>query len=152
MLRKLILTACLTLAAGCTAPSGVTTSADGLVVRAGTSFGMCLGYCTTELTIAADEIRFVESSRDPAAHPERTRRAAIQPGEWEEIVSLARPSLLEGLEEVYGCPDCADGGAEWIEVEQDGVRRRVTFEYGSTVERIQPLIEKARAMRERFPR
>ena len=152
MLRKVILTACLTLTAACTAPSGAMSLVDGLVVRAGTSFGMCLGYCTTELTVTPEEILFVERSRNPAEHPERTRRAALGAGEWEEIVSLAGRAPLEGLQEVYGCPDCADGGADWIEVERDGVRRRVTFEHGSTVERIQPLIEKARELRERFPR
>ena len=152
MLRNLIFAACLGFAAACTGPADTAELLADTRIRAGTAFGMCLGYCMTELRVAPDEVLFVESSRDPAKYPDRVRRAALQPGEWEEIVALARPSQLEGLKEVYGCPDCADGGAEWIEVESGGTRRRVTFEYGSRVEPIQPLIDKARALRQRFPR
>ena len=149
MLRKLLLVASLALFPGCLSPAETLTS-EGLVLRSGTSFGMCLGYCTTELTVTPDEIRLVERSRDPAL-PERTRRLPLDGEEWEAILSEAGSAPLEGLPEVFGCPDCADGGAEWIEVERDGERRRVTFEHGATVEPIQPLIEKARELRERFP-
>jgi hypothetical protein len=153
MLRKLMLAALVPLAAACTAtPSTTSETLEGVVVRAGTSFGMCMGYCTTELRIAPDEVLFIESGRDPAANPERTRRAALRPGERDDLLPLAGPALSGGLQEVYGCPDCADGGAEWVEVERAGERRRVTFEYGSTVGPIQPLIAKTRELRERFPR
>ena len=149
MFRKLILAASLALLPACVSPSD-TLTAEGLVLRSGTSFGMCMGYCVTELTVTQDELRFVEASREPVR--ERTRRAALAPGEWEEILALANPSALEALPEVIGCPDCADGGAEWVEVEHEGRKRRVTFQYGSTVEGIQPLVDKARELRERFPR
>ena len=151
MLCKLILTVCLFTAAACIDPLG-TESAEGLVVRAGTSFGMCIGYCQTELSITADEIVYTESSREPGQYPTRTRRMAITPAEWADISSLGQPSDFDGLEEVYGCPDCADGGAEWIEVEQDGTRRRVTFEYGASIGRIQRLIDRIRELRAQFPR
>jgi hypothetical protein len=150
MVRKLLLVASLALLPGCVSPAE-TLSADGVVLRAGTSFGMCLGYCVTELTVTPDEVRLVESSRSPS-QADRTRRLPLAQGEWEAIAALAKPSTLDGLPEVIGCPDCADGGAEWIEVERDGEKRRVTFEYGSTVQGIQPLVEKARELRERFPR
>ena len=150
MFRKLFLALALALLPACLSPSE-TLTAEGLVLRSGTSFGMCMGYCVTELTVTSDELRLVETSRDPA-QAERVRRAALAPGEWEEILALANAESLEGLAEVLGCPDCADGGAEWIEVEHQGEKRRVTFEYGSEVEPIQPLVDKARELRDRFPR
>ena len=150
MLRKLLIVLSLAALPACASPID-TFSPEGLVLCAGTSFGMCLGYCVAELTVTPDELLFVETSRDPA-QPERTRRAALAPGEWEEILTLVDPSDLEALPEVIGCPDCADGGAEWVEVEHEGGKRRVTFEYGATVERIQPLVARARELRERFPR
>ena len=150
MLRMLLLAGLLALLPACASPADTLTE-EGLVLRSGTSFGMCGGYCSSELTVTPDEILFVETSRDPE-RPPRTRRLPMDQAEWEEILAAARASSLEGLPEVIGCPDCADGGAEWIEVEHEGVKRRVTFEYGSAHEPIQPIVEKARELRERFPR
>jgi hypothetical protein len=45
-----------------------------------------------------------------------------------------------------GCPDCADGGAEWLEI--DG--KRVTLEFRSDLEPIRPLLQQVRALRARF--
>ena len=34
------------------------------------------------------------------------------------------------LPETIGCPDCADGRAEWLEIElMNGEKHKVTFEY-----------------------
>jgi hypothetical protein len=49
-----------------------------------------------------------------------------------------------------GCPDCADGGAEWIQVDWIDESKRVTFENGRMVEGIEKLIEKLRQMREEY--
>jgi hypothetical protein len=46
---------------------------------------------------------------------------------------------------VIGCPDCADGGGEWIEVSVAGESHRVTFDNGANIEAIQPLIELMRS-------
>ena len=54
------------------------------------------------------------------------------------------------LDDRIGCPDCADGGAEWIEIDSmDGVKR-VTFENGQTVNGIEPLVEKLRQLRNQY--
>ena len=71
--------------------------------------------------------------------------------EWSEIETLLEADGLEGLNEVYGCPDCADGGAEWIEIDEGGSPRRVTFEFGGTVPRAEAHIVKVREIRSRFP-
>ena len=47
-------------------------------------------------------------------------------------------------DDVIGCPDCTDGGAEWIEVIQNGQSKKITFEYGDTLETINPLINMLR--------
>jgi hypothetical protein len=33
------------------------------------------------------------------------------------------------MDTVIGCPDCADGGAEWLELGFEKEVKRVTFEY-----------------------
>ena len=35
------------------------------------------------------------------------------------------------MQETIGCPDCADGGAEWLELGFEDLVKRVTFEYGN---------------------
>ena len=58
--------------------------------------------------------------------------------------------LLLEFADVIGCPDCADGGGEWVEVMFDDTVKRITFEYGDTLEPIQNLIDQMRIIRERF--
>jgi hypothetical protein len=53
------------------------------------------------------------------------------------------------LEGVHGCPDCADGGAEWIQVETADPMR-VTFEYGVDLDGIEDLQAEIRELRGRF--
>ena len=64
------------------------------------------------------------------------------------MVDVAAITRLEG---VHGCPDCADGGAEWIEIDTGSGPIRVTFEFGDTLPGIGPLQAEIRALRERFP-
>jgi hypothetical protein len=96
-------------------------------IKYGTSFGFCVGYCWKQLTINGDEIQFEKMSReeDEPVNCERD----IDCSDW---VPLSQNFDLENffaLEEVIGCPDCADGGAEWIEIQSNRSKHKVTFEY-----------------------
>jgi hypothetical protein len=64
---------------------------------------------------------------------------------------LVDTAAIHALEGVHGCPDCADGGAEWIQIEgADSVR--VTFEYGAELGGIEELQREIRELRARFER
>lgn len=145
LLLLLLLAAC-----GRGTPALTASGEADLVIRSGTSFGMCIGYCYTELTVSGTEATLTRTSREPERSP-ITHRLALRPSEWESLVALADSGALAGLQEVYGCPDCADGGAEWVEVQHDGQTRRVTFEHGATVPGIERLIARLRELRGRFP-
>lgn len=54
------------------------------------------------------------------------------------------------LDSIYGCPDCADGGAEWIEIQDDQQIKKVTFEYGDTLAPIENLMLELRDLREAY--
>ena len=152
-MKPILLLLALLLGAACSGADTPSAALRGepLVIRAGTSFGMCLGYCATEMRIDGREIVFTRTgTRDAAAHPPQTERVRISETEWAELMALADARAFAGLREVYGCPDCADGGAEWVEVERGGQARRVTFEYGAQVPEIQPLVEKLRQIRARL--
>jgi hypothetical protein len=57
---------------------------------------------------------------------------------------------LEALPAVLGCPDCADAGAESLEVVATEWRKDVLFDYGAAVPALQPLLDKVRIVRRRL--
>ena len=48
--------------------------------------------------------------------------------------------LFKKLNEIVGCPDCADGGAEWIEIIKGDSKHKVTFECGKAPKEIDSLV------------
>ncbi len=56
--------------------------------------------------------------------------------------------IFQSLDDRIGCPDCADGGAEWVQIDWNNGNKRVTFENRQTVKGIEKLIEKLREMRQ----
>ena len=45
------------------------------------------------------------------------------------------------MDEIIGCPDCADGGAEWIEITSGETSHKVTFEYNKSPDVFKSYIE-----------
>ena len=124
-----------------TAPRSVT------IVRTGTSFGECAGWCFQDVEIRGIFATFLLRQWTPGQAEYRgTSRLTLD--EWRSLVRALDMEALAALPDVLGCPDCADGGAEWIEVEHEGTGKRVTFEFGSQIPPIQSLLDAARALRE----
>jgi hypothetical protein len=119
-------------------------------ITSGTSFGMCAGYCLTELRIDSGSIELTEESWRTEL-PARTRTLPLERAAWEGLQALVDTDVFRELAGVHGCPDCADGGAEWIEI---GTAEpvRITFEYGSELDGIAELQEVIRELRSRFDR
>lgn len=119
-------------------------------VKSGQSFGMCIGKCYNELIVENNSVTLKQIERkdrggDPQTieHRDDTRLGQIKT----DLNNFSKKKFLK-LDEVYGCPDCADGGAEWLEVRfTDGTSRKVTFNYGSTVEGFEKIISSLRAHR-----
>jgi hypothetical protein len=121
-----------------------------LEITGGTSFGMCAGYCVTELRIDSVSATFVERSQ-ALDQPDRSRTLPLTRSEWERFQALVDTAAARSLQGVHGCPDCADGGAEWIQIEtEDPIR--ITYEYGAELDGIQSLQAQIRELRDRFPR
>jgi hypothetical protein len=119
---------------------------DQIVVRGGTSFGECIGYCVTELRADAYEARLTRSGWASSV-PIQTVALAMNREEWSAIVSSIDLIAFASLREIHGCPDCADGGAEWVELTTAGFSKRVTFEYGTELPEIARLLENIRKLR-----
>ncbi|MBT3179394.1 MAG: hypothetical protein HOL10_00880 [Candidatus Marinimicrobia bacterium] len=70
--------------------------------------------------------------------------------EWNSLlVSINMDSILS-LPNIIGCPDCADGGAEWIEIITADTLKSVIFEYWDTIDPINNTIEILREMDREF--
>lgn len=114
-----------------------------------TSFGMCVGYCKTRLEISPGKAVLV---REPGGRGEPTlpverKEESLSPQEWDEIAQLAGAAKIDGLPDVIGCPDCADGGAESLTIVGPGRNKTITFDHGANVEAAGPLLERVRALR-----
>lgn len=121
-----------------------------LEITSGTSFGMCAGYCVTELRIVSGSIELTEESWRMEL-PARTRTLPLERRTWERLRALADAAGFRELVGVHGCPDCADGGAEWIEI-GTAEPLRITFEYGAELDGIEELQKVIRELRSRFDR
>ena len=51
---------------------------------------------------------------------------------------------------MVGCPDCADGGAEWISFKLDGKMKEVTYEYGKAPDALKDLVLKLKEIKDGF--
>ena len=117
-----------------------------------TSFGMCVGYCSTRLELSEAGAVLTRSSRGGrggASLPDQRFAAPLSAGEWQEIAQLAANARIAALPDTIGCPDCADGGAESLTI-SGAQERTITFEHGATIAQAQPLLERVRAMRTRL--
>jgi len=135
-----------------TAPSAA--SVDRIVST--TSFGMCVGYCSTRLEITEDEAVLIRQARggrgNPNNLPDQRIAAPITSAEWQEISALAAATRLDALPDVIGCPDCADGGAESLAIVRDGqgAPRTITFDFNGEVAGADPLLDRIRTIRARL--
>jgi hypothetical protein len=118
-------------------------------IRATTAFGFCVGYCRTSLDITAEQAVFVKQSLRGEL-PDVRRTLPITAAEWKGLVDAVDRKRLEALPAVVGCPDCADGGAESVEVVGADWRKGVSFDHGANLTELQPLLGRVRAVRNRF--
>ena len=116
----------------------------------GTSFGMCVGYCLNNVAvISSGEITFTKSSN--GINPDvKTCTKAIEVSEINALKALVDLEKFKELPEVTGCPDCADGGAEWISLKLEGKVKKVTYEYGKAPEALRDLALKLKGIKEGF--
>lgn len=123
---------------------------DNLVISSGTFFNMCIGYCSTELVVDSTTVTFAVTSPDTIHYPRLTRSATLSRAEWQRIRALAKPAAFSSVAGVHGCPGCADGGAEWVEIRTSESSIRATFDYGRVLDPISDLQSEVRALRQMF--
>ena len=120
-------------------------------IKSGSSFGMCVGPCYQELSV--NESQAVLRIRETKSEGGQTdlkveNKRTVTAQEWNELKALVDQEAISALPEIIGCPDCADGGAEWIQIQSPGFVKKVTFEYRQPPAQIEELVTKLRETRE----
>lgn len=118
-----------------------------IVISSGTSFGECMGYCKRELIVDEGSVSYSASSWGDPDYPTIQYESSLSSTEWNDLIALADLSALQEYEDIVGCPDCADGGAEWIQIDAPEGIKKIIFEYGDSLGTIQPLIVALRDLR-----
>ncbi|AQG81494.1 hypothetical protein [Spirosoma montaniterrae] len=123
------------------------------VIRTGTSFGMCLGIaCRKDYTFNGTSVTLTQQAGgrpQPQSSPIMCDKT-ISAADWDALQSLANFDSFAKQPSRLGCPDCADGGAEYIELQRGDSVYRITFEFGRTIPGFEPLVEALRKQREAF--
>ncbi|MEZ5957422.1 MAG: hypothetical protein R3C27_09465 [Hyphomonadaceae bacterium] len=152
-LRSYVAIAVMLSLAACATPAVPAASQITRVVST-TSFGMCLGYCSTRLEITEGQAVLIREARGgrgaPRDLPEQRYTTPLTAAEWQDIQRLSASVDFEVLPETIGCPDCADGGAEGLTVAGPSGAESVSLEFGASVPQAQPLLNRVRAIRDRL--
>jgi hypothetical protein len=119
-------------------------------INSGTSYGECWGYCVFELQIDNSNALFTASGWGWYEFPDLLLEDNLSQEMWQQIIELIDFEYFQALDEVYGCPDCADGGAEFIEIIYDGVAKQVTFDAYTEIDGMQELTILLRDLRDEY--
>ena len=122
-----------------------------LIIRSGTSFGMCTGYCQHDYTFNGTSVTLVQSSvRPQTTLPPKSCQSTISPADWATLKAAANLELFSKQPNLIGCPDCTDAGSEYVEIQVDTQKYRVTFPAGRTISGFESLVNALRHQREAF--
>ena len=126
---------------------------DIISISSGASFGMCRGYCRRSILISAHPNRVIsvkEANYLQKEFPPMKKADSFSAEQWKELINLIDLSAFQALDERIGCPDCADGGAEWIQIQTQGQIKKVTFEHGELIKGFEGLVVQLRNLRHQF--
>lgn len=105
----------------------LTSDVDTTLSGGGTSFGMCWGACKQDFSIFNLKVHYLASGWDDVVYSEVTATLTVQGASEAKQVAV---DLLEvSLDDVYGCPDCADGGAAYAQLLRKGAESKHAYPF-----------------------
>jgi len=99
-----------------------------VLLGGGTSFGECLEWCVRTLTIDGTTLRLRVTDRDATVRADQA--GTLTALGKAKADGIATTLVGQDLEDTYGCPDCADGGASWVTLRRAGLETTHTYETG----------------------
>jgi hypothetical protein len=128
-------------------------SINNFKVNYGTGFGMCVGPCRKELNLVNDEITFtvyITEGRGGVGGTPKSFNEKLDASFSQNLLKNIDYNTFKKLDEIIGCPDCADGGSEWLEIYQGDSKHKVVFEFGKSPKEIEKLVTILREKRVLF--
>ncbi|WP_460956172.1 hypothetical protein [Spirosoma litoris] len=122
---------------------------DDLIIRTGTRFGMCMGtQCVKDFVFNGTSVTLTQKNVQPRAQStSQSCQSTISLSDWQSLKANANLDAFSKKDTIIGCPDCADGGAEYIELQLGEQKHRVTFPYGETIPGFESLVSSLRSQR-----
>lgn len=106
-----------------------------LLLGGGSSFGECAGFCLTKLSLDGADVVVTQSTWGD--QPDHVITGALSDAGLSASLKAGAFLTNADLDEVYGCPGCADGGAEWVSfLPTQSPEVKSTFEYGNPPEEL----------------
>lgn len=102
-----------------------------VLVSAGWSFGFCAGQCVGTLTVDGAELRYSITGHQPEDPVYLENAGTLTPAGLEAVHAAQAALADEALEERYGCPDCADGGASHVTLSRYDEVSTHTYEFNN---------------------
>jgi len=125
-----------------------------ITFKTGTSFGFCVGYCSNELSINDDlSTLFIKSSINPGSedYPTIQVDSIVSQTTYDSLLLALGQSDFFALQDTLSdCLDCADQGAEWIEIIDGSSSKKVVFDAGAEVAEIEELLKILRELRSTY--
>ena len=125
----------------CNTTKKAQTDTQVLSLKHGVSFGHCVGYCTRELVYTPGKVVYTQSSRNGDSYPTKETVRDYSKADFDALIKAIDWNKWETMPETIGCPDCADGGAEYIEIVTEKGTKRVVFEAHSQPEGLEKALE-----------
>ncbi len=153
-MKFFLILALLAITIGCGSSKNAETTSSIVKIQHGTSYGNCVGYCWNEFTLDGNTIsesRKATGRGDRSKYPDMNTSKELKTTDWDALLKSIDSNKLKGLAETIGCPDCADGGAEWISVEySDGTIKKVTIEANAVIPEIDAAMKLLRKYGENY--
>ena len=120
--------------------------------KTGTSFGECLGYCSSDLRINTSNMVYnlYSGYQNDLVYLPVIITDTIDLNLWGDLNTQFDFQLFMSLDTVIGCPDCVDGGSEWFEVVTNDTSKKVTIEYGDNINGLNNYLTLFRTVRQNF--
>ena len=93
------------------------------------SYGECVGYCTSVLTIDGSSVELIQMSNDPD-ETDRRFTGEIKPTLSQPIVEEAAKLEHVNMKEIYGTPDARDEGAVTVRIRRSAGVTEHTYSRG----------------------
>jgi hypothetical protein len=98
------------------------------IIGFGTSFGMCAGFCEQTLSIDGSDVELIAADRGDDELI--TTRGVLTDAARARLRSAAASIDPASVVEVIGCPDCADGGAAFLDLALPARHVRSSYDFG----------------------